>query len=190
MTTVQWYKNTFFLLLVFLATLWGVKHTSEYEVVKLSTQTTRTLDYFSVNYQKVQMDEQGLPHDKLIADYMEHFSDNGETLLRNPIMTFYKQAAPPWVSRSKTGVITKGGDKVFLNGLVYIDRVAAPNVREVHIKTTNLRVEPKRHYAETDEWAELVTDLVIMSGIGMKLFYQEPLYIELLAQVRGQYDYQ
>ncbi len=187
---VQGYKSTFFLLLVFLATIWGVKHTPEKQMIKVPTQTTHTLDYFSVNYQKVQMDEQGLPHDQLIADYVEHFSDNGETQLRNPVMTLYKQATPPWVTRSETGVITKGADKVFLNGRVYIDREAASNVREIHIKTTNLRIEPKRNYAETDEWAELVTELDTMSGIGMRLFYQDPLYIELLAQVRGRHDYQ
>jgi len=188
--TAQWYKSAFFLLLIFLATLWGVKHTPERETIKVPRQTTHILDYFSVNYQKVQMDEQGLPHDKLIADYVEHFSDNGETHLRSPVMTLYKQATPPWVTHSEKGVISKDADKIFLNGRVYINRKAAFNVREVHIKTSNLRIEPKRDYAETSEWAELITELDTMSGIGMRLFYQEPLYIELLAQVRGRHDYQ
>jgi len=63
-------------------------------------------------------------------------------------------------------------------------------VREIKIKTSNLHIQPKKNYAQTDEWAELVSGLDTISGVGMKLFYQDPLYIELLAKVKGKHVYE
>ena len=76
-----------------------------------------------------------------------------------------------------------------MNGQVFIDRAAAEGVREVNIKTTNLRVLPDQNYAETDDWAELVSGLDRISGVGMELFYQDPLYIKLLANIKGLHEY-
>ena len=86
-------------------------------------------------------------------------------------------------------MIADNGRTLFMNGQVNIDRAGAENVREVKIKTSNLHIQPKRNYAETAEWAELISGLDTISGVGMKLFYQEPLYIELLANVKGTHVY-
>jgi len=52
-----------------------------------------------------------------------------------------------------------------------------------------LRVLPDQNYAETDDWAELVSGLDRISGVGMELFYQDPLYIKLLANIKGLHEY-
>lgn len=183
---LKWYV---FLVLLMLGTIGLIRYAPVQKNEPQMVQEGHSVDYFSIWYRKVQMDAQGVPHDKLEAAYAVHYSDSDETELTKPVMTVYKGALPPWHIRSEIGRIEAGGEQIFLKGQVYIDRSAAESVRAVNIKTTNLRVQPKRNYAETDDWAEMVSELDTMSGVGMKLFYQELLHIELLANVKGRHEY-
>jgi len=186
----QQYKGVVLLLLIFLLSMWAVNNEPEQSLDQNSAQGVRSADHFAKNYSKIMMDKSGLPENKLYADFAAHYSDNKETELTNPLLTINKGDLPPWIIRSKTGVIADDGRTLFMNGQVYIDRAGAKNVREVNIKTSNIRIQPKKNYAETDEWAELVSGLDTISGVGMKLFYQDPLYIELLANVKGKHVYE
>jgi len=183
------YKNIFLLLLVFLISILAVNYAPEQELDKSPVVMEHNAEYFAVSYSKTQMDEFGLAESRLTADYAVNYSDNAGTELKNPEMTVYKKNAPPWIIRSKTGHISAGGNKISMNGQVFIDRAAAENVREVNIKTSNLLVLLNRNFARTNDWAELVSGLDKISGVGMKLYYQEPLYIKLLANVKGLHEY-
>ena len=185
----QQYKGAILLLLVFLFSMWAVNNEPEQTLDQDSMQTEHHADHFAQSYHKITMDKMGRPINKLYADFAAHYSDHAETELTTPLLTVNKGDLPPWVIRSKTGVIADDGQTIFMQGQVYIDRAGAKNVREVNIKTSNLRIQPKENYAETDDWAELVTGLDTISGVGMKLFYQDPLYIELLANVKGTHVY-
>lgn len=185
----QHYKSGFLLLLIFLISIWAVNYFPQPELKRTELFSDRIAEHFAVDYSKMQMDESGRSNSKLVADFAANFSNDVGTELTKPVMTVYKQDKPPWVIRSKTGHIPAGGNKVLMNGQVFIDRAAAKNVREVNIKTSNLLLLPNRDYAETDDWAELVSGLDRISGVGMKLYYQEPLYIELLANVKGLHEY-
>lgn len=187
---LQQYKGAIFLLLIFLTSMWAANYSDDKRVIEPLETVVHSADHFAVNYSKTQMSELGVAKETLDADYAAHYSDNDETELTKPIMTLYQGLLPPWVIRAQTGIVTSGGEKIFLQGRVTIDRAAAETVREVNIKTTNLRVEPKRNYAETDDWAELVSEADEMSGIGMRLVYQDPLYIQLLANVKGKHVYE
>ncbi|MDF1582865.1 MAG: LPS export ABC transporter periplasmic protein LptC [Methyloprofundus sp.] len=184
------YKGTIFLCLIFLASMWAANRGDDNSVQQPLEKSKHSADHFAVNYSKTQMSDLGVAKERLEADYAAHYSDNDETELTKPIMTLYQGLLPPWIVRAQTGIVTSGGEKVFLQGRVAIDRAATESVREVNIKTTNLRIEPKRNYAETDDWAELVSESDRMSGTGMRLVYQDPLYIELLANVKGRHAYE
>lgn len=183
------YKNFSLLLLIFLISMWAVNYSPEHKIAPQPIAMEHNAEHFAVGYSKTQMNESGLADSTLTADFAANYSDNIGTELTNPRMTVFKQDAPPWIVRSETGHISPGGNQIFMNGPVFIDRAAAENVRAVNIKTTNLRVFPSRNYAETDDWAELVSGLDRISGVGMKLFYQEPLYIKLLKNVKGLHEY-
>lgn len=185
----QQYKSGFLLLLIFLISIWAVNYFPQSVLVKTDVVSERTAEHFSVGYSKIQMDKTGHSNSKLVADFAANFSGNIGTELTKPVMTVYKQDKPPWVIRSKTGHISAEGNRISMNGQVFIDRAAAENVREVNIKTSNLLLLPNRDYAETDDWAELVSGLDRISGVGMELYYQEPLYIKLLANVKGLHEY-
>ena len=187
---VQQYKGVILLLLVFLISMWAVNNEPEQSLDHESARAEHSADHFAVNYSKIKMDESGLPENNLYADFAAHYTDNDETELTRPVLTINKQNSPPWIIRSETGIIADDGQTIFMTGQVFIDRAGAKNVREVNIKTSNLHIEPKRNYAETDEWAELVSGLDTISGVGMRFFYQDPLYIELLANVKGKHVYE
>ena len=178
------------MLLVFLISMWAVNNEPEQSLDLKSTQVGHITDRFAVSYSKIMLDEFGQPKNKLYADFAVHYSDSAETELTKPQLIVKKGDLPPWIIRSSSGIITDDGQLLLMQGQVNIDRAGAENVREVNIATSNLRIEPKRNYAETEEWAELVSGLDTISGVGMKLFYQEPLYIELLANVKGSHVYE
>jgi len=61
-------------------------------------------------------------------------------------------------------------------------------VRELKIYTFNLKVKPETSYAETDAWAELISLPNWTTGVGMKLTFAEPIHLELLSNVKGNYE--
>jgi lipopolysaccharide export system protein LptC len=145
-------------------------------------------DYFSKGYTKWEMSKTGGLKTTLLADKMVHYKDDGTIHLDNPVMTFYNATTPPWVIRSETGVLSADGKDLLLNGKAVIDRAKAQGIKAVTINTTNLKVKPEISYAETADWAELISLPNRTTGIGMKMTYIEPIRVELLAKVRGHYE--
>jgi lipopolysaccharide export system protein LptC len=145
-------------------------------------------DYFSKGYTKWEMSELGRPKSKLVANEMTHYSDDGTTHLVNPVMAFYNEKTPPWIIQSETGVLSADGKDLLLNGQVYVDRAAAKGVRELKIYTSNLKVKPETSYAETNAWAELISLPNWTTGVGMKLVFAQPIHLELLSNVKGNYE--
>ena len=186
----QEYKSVILLLLVFLASMWAVNNEPEQSLNIEPARVEHSIDHFAVTYSKIKMDKSGRPENKLTADLSAHYSDSDEAELTRPVLTIIKIDSPPWIIRSETGVVADDGSAIFMSGQVFIDRAGTNNVREVNIKTSNLRIQPKKNFAQTDEWAEMVSGLDTISGVGMKLFYQDPLYIELLANVKGKHVYE
>ena len=83
-------------------------------------------DFFSANYTKWQMDEQGVLKNKLFADKMVHYRDDGKTHFTNPQYTLFSdsnnnvkhQQTPPWVITSDSGISSADGKDLLLNGKV------------------------------------------------------------------------
>lgn len=145
-------------------------------------------DYFSNNYEKIEMDLEGKLKTRVIADKVVHYSATDVAKLDNLVMTMYKPDAPPWIIRSETGTVPAGGRDIYLNGKVFINRDKAPGFREVKIITSNLRVQPDVNYAETDEWTDLIMPPNKTSGTGMEATFSSPIHLKLLANVRGIYE--
>lgn len=155
------------------------------EFAKVSPQ--HSIDYFSRGYTKFEMDENGRPKSKLVADALEHYVDTGETYLDNPVMTFYNAQTAPWVIKSQTGLLSADGEDLFLNGKVLVTRAGTAHARQVIINTSNARVKPALSYAESDEWSEVHFPPDVTKGTGMELYFVEPIRLKLLSNVRGVY---
>jgi lipopolysaccharide export system protein LptC len=145
-------------------------------------------DYFSTGYTKWEMNASGKVNSKLTADKMTHYSDDGTTHLDNPLMFFHNENAPPWQVKSETGILSADGKDLSLNGKASVARDAAPGVRQLIINTSNIKVKPETRYAETGEWAELLSPPNRTTGRGMKLVFAQPVHLQLLANVKGKYE--
>lgn len=144
-------------------------------------------DSFSSGYTKLEMDIQGQPKSKLMAAKVVKY-DDGITHLTQPVMVFYNEKTPPWTVNSETGELSADGKDLLLAGKAVVTRVASETGKALTINSSNLRVKPETSYAETDDWAELISLPNITTGTGMKLIFVSPVHIELLANVKGKYE--
>jgi lipopolysaccharide export system protein LptC len=145
-------------------------------------------DFFSVGYKKWQMNENGDLDSHLTASKMMHYSDDGTTHLENPLMFFYNTPNPAWQIQSQSGKLEKGGETLWLNGNVEIERAASSQGRELIIQTSNLQVSPKTSFAQTSEFTQLKSGSNVTTGKGMKAMFSSPVQLELLTNVHGNYD--
>lgn len=187
---MTWLNDNYgYLCLIILAVIsgWLVKLTGLDEFNRIIAPT-HSPDYFSKGYTKLEMNELGRLKSKLDAEEMIHYSDDSTSHMTKPIMYFYNDKTPPWIIKSDTGVLSADGKNLMLSGKVYVDRAAAEGVRELKIFTSDLKVKPKINYAETNKWAELISMPSWTTGIGMKLVFAEPIHLELLSHVKGNYE--
>ena len=182
-------ENKIYLYLLLASLISGllVKFTEIEDIVKIPTPP-HSPDYFSENYIKWEMNELGKLKSKLLSDKITHYSDDGTTHTIKPIMFFYNEKTPPWVITSETAILSADGKDLFLNGQATINREKAEGVSQITINTSQLKVRPETSYAETNEWAELISPPNKTTGTGMKMTYIEPIHIELLANVKGNYE--
>ena len=145
-------------------------------------------DYFSNGFIKTSMNEEGLPRNRLIADSMVHYQDDDTTELKNPVFTKIDEEAPPWVIHSKAGFVSSGGKTIFLDGTVLIERDAAPGYDPITINTEDLTVKPEIDYAETEQFAELISLRYRIDGIGMSIYFGEHEQVELNSNVHGIFE--
>ncbi len=166
---------------------WLVKLTGLDETNKTQAPA-HSADYYSKGYKKWEMGESGTLKSQLLADQMIHYSDDGTTVMTKPLMYSYNEKKPPWLIQSETGILSADGKNLLLNGKVTIDRAKGPGVRALTINTSNLKVKPDSSYAETKEWAELISPPNKTTGTGMKMVYSQPVHLDLLAHVKGKYE--
>ena len=181
--------NKLYLYLAIIALISGllVKLTSVDEIYH-GQVPAHSPDYSSKGYAKWEMNELGTLKNKLFADEMLHYSDDGTTHMVNPVMFFYNEKTPPWVVKSEAGILSGDGKDLLLNGKVTVDREKAEGVSQLTINTSELKVKPETSYAETNAWAELVSPPNKTTGTGMKLTFAPPIHLELLANVQGTYE--
>ena len=179
-------KRYIFLSIIALLSAWLANNTEILQISKKASPA-HSPDYFSSGYMKWQMNKQGTLKSTLIADKITHYSDDGTSHTIKPIMTFFNDKTPPWVITSETGILSADGKNLQLNGKVKIDRAESKDHREITINTSNMKVQPEINYAETQEWAELINYPHKTTGTGMNMTYIEPIHIEFLAHVKGNY---
>ncbi|VAX05488.1 Lipopolysaccharide export system protein LptC [hydrothermal vent metagenome] len=161
-----------------------VTHDNEVEKVKSAHTPDYFVDDFSISYMNIE----GKLERTLSAEHMKHYPDDDSTELTRPHLVIYEADTPPWKIRSETGWVSGDGTLVLLNGEVKIDRAAAPGIRPLHITTSNMRIRPKEHYAETDEKTKLRSNHDVQTSVGMQAWLKKPIRIKFLSKVRGRYE--
>lgn len=177
----------FLALTVFVLLSWLLADRMSPQPKKVESSAGHRPDSFSRRFSKISMTEEGKPKNELIAESMVHYKDDDTTELEKPVFTHFSAEVPPWVVRSETGLISSKGETILLAGKVLITRDPAPGVEPVVINTENLTIKPKTDYAETDRFAELISNQNRISGSGLSLYFGEHKQITLHSNVRGKY---
>jgi len=167
---------------------WGLVELTVTDEIGLMAVPPHSPDHFSTGYRKWEMGDNGLLKNELTADRMTHYSDDGTTHLDKPLMFFHNETTPPWVINAETGILSADGKNLQLNGKVKVERAEGKGARQLIINTSNVRVKPETHYAETDAWAELISPPNRTTGVGMKLVFEQPVHLQLLSKVQGKYE--
>jgi len=169
--------------------LWHNLHQAEIQTPDTFTAAHK-LDYFVDNFSVTTMTTEGKPARTLTAIKMKHFRDTGITELEQPFFHVYSQSDSVWEITSEQGELSADGKTLLLSGQVEIDRPASPNVRSMHISTTNLRVNADQDYAETDDAVKITSNAGWAQGVGMQAWLREPSRIKFLSQTRAHYEVQ
>jgi lipopolysaccharide export system protein LptC len=187
--TLKGFLTYFLLGLLALGSWWATKYFISAE--GLSPKSFRgKVDYFSKDLRRTVMDETGTPKELLLADSLVHYENDNHTELSHPVMTLYSEKGPPWVIRADSAVLPGDGDNVYLYGEVLILRDADESGRTVRIETSNARVQPDRHYAETDEFVRVLSPPDTIAGTGAQVHFGDNLNFTILSNVRRKHEIQ
>ena len=145
-------------------------------------------EYFANGAEIMATNEKGRLRHRLRAERIEHYLDDRGTLLQQPRLSVYEEGKPPWEIVSERGQVSPGGEVVLLEGDVTITREEAPGARGVRILTSDLRIQPDAHYAETDQHVEIFRQNDWMESDGAQVWFNEPGRIKFLSNVRGRYE--
>ncbi|MCK5828874.1 MAG: LPS export ABC transporter periplasmic protein LptC [Methylococcales bacterium] len=146
-------------------------------------------DYFSTDYTKKEMDQNGMLKSELYTAKMIHYGDDKTTELDHPVMTLYNSEAPPWIIKSQGGWLAADRNHLLLTGKVFISREETENNTLFKINTSELKVTLSTNFATTANWAELIDGSNRTEGIGLAAVFVEPLKIKFLSHVKGRYEF-
>lgn len=180
----------FYLLLLVLAVLsYALSRLIEPDEKRLLTQRDNPVDYFSIAYQKKEMNEQGQLKSLLLASKLTHYKGDGTTHLEQPVMTLYNENnIPPWVIKAEKGLLQADGDNLLLQGKVKIQRQGNAQLAPLTILTSELKVHLPSSAARTKKWAKIISSKNQTTGIGMKLKFKKPIKLSLFSHVKGRYE--
>jgi lipopolysaccharide export system protein LptC len=145
-------------------------------------------DYWLEGLSFTTMGPDGLPTRRLGAERMIHYADDDSTELIEPVLSVFEGQRPPWNIRSESGWVSGDGELVLLRGEVRIERSEGEGVRPVEVLTRDLRVQPEQGYAETDRAVSAHSRRDWMQAQGMEVWFNGPVRIKLLSNVRGRYE--
>lgn len=147
------------------------------------TRPAHTVDYFLSQFSAIDMDESGHPRHRLDAAYMAHFPDDDTSELTAPRVTVFRPQAEPWRIQAARGRVEGGGDLIYLQGEVQLQRSGED---ALELTTDDMRIWPDRQYAETDAPLTVTSARGTIEAVGMHGYLGEE-RLELLSGVKGTY---
>lgn len=120
---------------------------------------------------------------------MRYFDKTGITELQQPRLWHYNQQGPPWRMEADRGVIRSDEEIVHLPGRVIIDRPGSKDSAPLHIITHDLTLHADDSMATTEGAVRIESDRQWVTATGMQAWFQEPMRLKLLHEVRGYYEF-
>lgn len=160
---------------------WVLRSITEEEEVALR-DLAQYPDYYMENFTTLTMNLNGLPKNRITAEYMAHYPDDDTTELRQPRMEIFQESKPPINVRSDKGWVTSNNEVILLSGNVYLHQNDAAGNLELEVIADDARVLVKEDYAETDNSATLIRKRMVTNSVGMRAYLAEQ-RLEFLSNV-------
>lgn len=130
-------------------------------------------DYYLENFKTTVMREDGTPRNTLHAIYMAHYPDNDTSELLKPQIQLYRNENRPYFVSADKGWLTSDNEVILLRGSVKMVEYDESGNPALQVETDNARVLPNQNYAETDEFAKIISRRVTITGKGMHAFFKD-----------------
>ncbi len=171
-----------FLAITAVASFWLLRTITREEEIALR-DLAQYPDYYMENFSTLTMNQEGLPKNRISADYMAHYPDDDTTELLKPRMEVYHETRQPINVSSDKGWVTSDNEVILLKGNVYLHRNDESGKPELEVLADDARVLVKKDYAETDNSATLIRDRMVTNSTGMRAYMAEQ-RLEFLSNVK------
>lgn len=141
----------------------------EDQVESGSEPQTRTPDHAFEGVQLTSLDPLGNLSYKVEAPYMAHFSDDKSMELESPVLSVYREDAPPMHVRSDRAWISNAGEEIILLGAVTIIRPETDVGTTTTIETQDLHLFPDKQIANTEASVLAYNETYRIQGVGGSL---------------------
>lgn len=164
---------------------WWAQRTQKEQEIPAPAEVHQS-DAFFANFTLTAMDKSGRPSHRLTGERMDHFPANNTAELIAPRLLVFQPDNTPWEVNARTAVVQMDQETVWLLGDVRAEN-KPPEGSPMVIETSDLFVEPKRKFAETEQAVTVRQAQGVTTGIGMKGWLDEKRF-SLLARVQGRYE--
>ncbi len=155
---------------------------------------SHVVDYSMRDFEVMAMDEQGRPRHRLRAVSMQHYMDDGSSILEQPELLLYRPTTQlggqltveRWQLRAEQAHIESNGAEALLKGAVQVQHIDEKETVMQELLTRDLRVYVDQQRAESGAAVEIRERHGVTRAQGLKIDIKAG-QIELLAAVRGEY---
>ncbi len=134
--------------------------------------------------------EEGHLKHYISANYWAYIPETASSRLTAPHLIVYKPDQTIWKIDAERGNVKQPNigriDQVELLGGVVLERPSTQTEAPIKVETQVIRYQPKKQYAETDEFITLTKPDLKITGTGMRAFLDKS-FVELLHNVKTSY---
>jgi LPS export ABC transporter protein LptC len=134
--------------------------------------------------------EEGSLENFLSADYWAYLPEIKASKLVLPHLTIYKPDNTLWNIDAKHARVKQPSlgtiEQIELLETVVLERPAAQMAAPIKVETQVIRYQPKKKYAETDQFITMTKPDLKITGVGMRAFLENG-SVELLSDVKTSY---
>ena len=143
-------------------------------------------DAIMENFSAIKLNEQGARRFIMAAKKMQHYPDDGSTVLEVPRLTMLSAARPAIHIIARQGIVSSKGDELFLRNDVEVLREASARQEELKLHTEYLHIVPDRDWADTDRAVTIVDAHNTVHAKGLEMD-NKARTLKLLSQVRSEH---
>ena len=137
------------------------------------TADAQAPDYYMEDFSTLTMDQDGKPKNKLSSDYLAHYPHNDSTELVRPRMEIFREDELPLYIDAEKGRLAGDDDTIVLYGIVKMWEYDDTGSPVLEVSTSHVKVLLDEEYAETDNYATIVTGTAVITGTGMRAYLPE-----------------